>query len=443
MPFRAPLRALVVAAVCVASSGAQTPRPNVVLIITDDVGYADFGITGARDVRTPNIDRIAREGVRLTDFYATPMCTPTRAMLITGRYQQRVALERALGSAGVSLEQGLPATGHTLPQLVKDAGYATALIGKWHLGYKPEYGPNAHGFDYFYGFLSGYVDFYHHIRGGDGGRDFFENTTPVSDTGYMTDLITRRALRFIDQNATRPFFVEIAYNAAHWPFQVPDRATRARGNAAYQNPYDSIPPTRADYAAMIERVDRGVGDVMAALRRHGVDRNTLVIFTNDNGGEWLSDNSPYFHRKQTLWEGGIRVPAFVRWPARLSAGRVVRAPSIMMDLTATIVAVTGARQPADRPLEGRNLLPALRGAPDTTRPLFWRFVSDTRRQRAVRRGDWKLLIDGEHQMLYDLRADPGERNDLARRHPAMVRELRQLILDWEKDVDQSAEARRG
>jgi arylsulfatase A-like enzyme len=420
---------------------AIAQRPNVVLIITDDVGYADFGSYGARDVKTPNIDRLARQGVRMTDFYATPMCTPTRAMLITGRYQQRVGLERALGSAGPSLEQGLPATGRSLPQLLKNNGYATGLIGKWHLGYKSEFLPNAHGFDYFYGFLSGYVDFYTHTRGTDGAEDLWENTTAVRDSGYLTDLITARSVRFIEQNAGRPFFLEIAYNAAHWPFQRPDRPAKAAGHAAYQNPHDSVPPTRADYVAMIERADRGIGEVVAALEKRGLSRNTLVIFTNDNGGEWLSDNSPFFHRKQTLWEGGIRVPAIFRWPARLPAGKTVREPAIMMDVTASILAATGTAAPTERALEGRDILPVLAGAMrGEERMLFWRYFSPVRQHRAVRRGDWKLLLDGEHAMLFNLRTDAGERRDLARSRPDLVRQLRQAILDWEKDVDAEAAA---
>ena len=213
---------------------AQAPaRPNVVLIITDDVGYGDLSSYGAKDIETPNIDRIGRNGVRYTDFYAQPQCTPTRAALMTGRYQQRYQLERAISTAGPTYETGLPATGRSLPQLLKNHGYATGLVGKWHLGFKPEFSPNAHGFDYFYGFLSGYVDFYHHTRGIDGQRDFYENDKPVSDSGYMTDLITARAKRFVEQNAQKPFFLEVAYNAAHWPFQVPDHPTRAANNGAF------------------------------------------------------------------------------------------------------------------------------------------------------------------------------------------------------------------
>jgi arylsulfatase A-like enzyme len=414
-------------------------RPNIVLIITDDVGYGDFGSYGSKDIRTPNIDRLARQGVRLTDFYAAPQCTPTRAALISGRYQQRTRMERALGTVGPSLEQGLPATGRSLPQLLHNSGYATGLVGKWHLGFKPQYAPSAHGFDYFYGFLAGYIDFYTHTRGSDGAADLQENGVAVADSGYMTDLITSRSVRFIERNATRPFFLEVAYNAAHWPFQRPGHPTRAANNAAFQGPGDSIPATRQDYVAMLEHADKGVGEILATLDRLGLARNTLVIFTNDNGGEWLSSNAPLFHRKDTLWEGGIRVPAIFRWPSRIPAGRTSAQAGITMDLSATILAAAGATIPPNAALEGTDLLPVLAGrAPVAPRTLFWRIDTPTRQQRAVRQGNWKLLVDGDDLMLFDLRTDLGERNDLAARRPVIVRSLRKLLTEWERDVDAEA-----
>ena len=428
-------------------ASAQRPpgnqgRPNVVLIITDDVGYGDIGSYGAPDIKTPNIERLAKDGVRLTDFYAAPLCTPTRAALISGRYQQRVRLERAIGSVGPALEEGLPATGHSLPRLLKNNGYRTALIGKWHLGYKPEFGPNAHGFDYFFGFLSGFIDFYTHTRGGDGQSDLFENTTPVQEQGYMTDLITTRAIRFIEQQAAEPFFLEVAYNAAHWPFQPPDHYSKAPNNGAFQSPADATPATRKDYAAMLERADAGVGQIVQKLDALGLTRNTLVIFTNDNGGEWLSRNAPLFHRKDTLWEGGIRVPAIFRWPGRLPSGKTSTQAGITMDLTASILAATNTSVPAEARPEGMNILPILEGrAPQVERTMFWRISIPTRQQRAVRRGDWKLLVDGDDLLLYNLRTDIGERNDLAAQRPDLVAALRPLLSEWEKDVDAEAKAR--
>ena len=435
--------ALTITFVLAAASGAAQPPaakgPNVVLIITDDVGYGDIGSYGAPDIKTPNIDRLAKEGVRLTDFYANaPVCTPTRAGLVTGRYQQRVRLERPLGGAR-DRDQGLKVTGRSLPQLLKTNGYTTALIGKWHLGWKTEYAPNAHGFDYFFGFLGGLIDFYTHTAG-DGQADLFENTTPVQESGYMTDLITARSVRFIEQNANRPFFLEVAYNAAHWPFQRPDHYSVAANNAAFQGPADETPATRQDYVAMLERADRGVGDILKTLEARGLAANTLVIFTNDNGGEWLSRNAPLFHRKDTLWEGGIRVPAILRWPGKLPAGKTSSQVGMTMDLTASILSATGTRVPGEARLEGIDLLPSLGGpGPTVERTLFWRnAASPGRLQCAVRRGNWKLLIDGDDLLLFELSKDIGERNDLAMTRPDLVADLRRRILEWEKDVDAEA-----
>lgn len=424
-------------------NGATRDQPNVVLIMTDDIGYGDFGCYGAPDVRTPNIDRLAREGVKLTDFYASPQCTPTRASLITGRYQQRVRLERALGSVGAALEDGLQATGSTLPALLRNNGYATALIGKWHLGYKPEFGPNAHGFDYFFGFLSGYVDFYTHTRGGDGAAALYENGTPVEVRGYMTDLITERSVRFIEETRARPFFLEVAYSAAHWPFQPPDRYSKAANNSSFQGPSDSKPATRRDYTAMVERADEGVGKILRTLDKLSLTRKTLIIFTNDNGGEWLSRNAPLFHRKDTLWEGGIRVPAIFRWPGRLPAGKTSRQVGIMMDVTASILDASKTRAPDNTKLDGVSLLPMLTGRSQRMeRTLFWRIAVPERKQKAVRKGDWKLLIDGDDLLLFNLRTDIGERQDLARVRPDIVRALLPLISGWEEDVDgEAAKAR--
>jgi arylsulfatase A-like enzyme len=419
------------------TASAQS-RPNIVLIVMDDVGYGDYGSYGAPDIRTPNVDRLAREGARFTDFYAAPACTPTRAMLITGRYQQRVGLEWPLPSPPAD-GRGLPATGYTLPQLLKNSGYATGLVGKWHLGYRTEFQPNAHGFDYFWGFLSGLVDYYQHTDQR-GEHDLFENGKPVHVDGYMTDLITDRSVAFIERNAKQPFFLEVSYNAAHWPFQVPDKPSVAPGNSRFVQPHEENTSTRADYVAILERADQGVGQIMAALEKLGLSRNTLVMFTNDNGGEWLSRNAPLFHRKKTLWEGGIRVPLIMTWPGRIPAGRTESQVGVTMDLTATILAAAGVTAPAEARLEGMNLLPILEGrTPPLERTLFWR-VTQGRQQRAVRHGQWKLLVDGADVMLFDLATDIGERNDLAQVRPDIARRLRPLIGQWEKDVDSEAKA---
>jgi arylsulfatase A-like enzyme len=428
-------------------SGQQPTRidkPNVVLIVTDDVGYGDFGSYGAPDVRTPNVDSLARDGVRLTDFYANgSTCSPTRAGLISGRYQQRYTIETPLPGPGPRGERGLTATGRSLPQLLKNNGYATALIGKWHLGYAPAQSPNAHGFDYFFGFKSGFIDYYMHT-GGNGEADLFENETAVTRDGYMTDLITAGTVSFIERNAGRPFFIDIAYNAAHWPYQPPDMPSRAPQNARHVQPHDEGTSLRSQYVAVLERADQGVGQILRTLDRLGLAQNTLVIFTNDNGGEWLSRNEPLFHRKQTIWEGGIRVPALLRWPGRILAGRVSDQVGITMDVTVSILAATGTPAPAGAGFEGMNLLPILEGkAPEVERTLFWRNITP-HAQRAVRHGDWKLLIDGGPngpELLFNLRQDMGERHDVAKERQDIARSLRPLIAAWEADVD--AEAKTG
>ena len=419
---------------------ADRARPNVVLIVTDDVGYGDFGSYGAADVKTPHIDSLARDGTRLTDFYAAPQCTPTRVALITGRYQQRYRLERALPNSMQASDQGLRVLGLSLPQLLRNNGYATGLVGKWHLGYKPEFSPNAHGFDYFFGFKSGYIDYYTHVAG-DGVDDLYENATPVRVPGYMTDLITERAVRFINERAQQPFFLEVTYNAAHWPYQVPDKPSIARDNARHLQPHDDNTSTRQDYVAILERADQGVGQILQTLERLGLAPNTLVIFTNDNGGEWLSNNAPLFHRKDTLWEGGIRVPALFRWPGRIPAGQVSSQVGIIQDLTASILAATGTPVPPAAKPEGINLLPILEGrSPAAGRTLFWRIATANRQQRAVRQGEWKLLLDGGQTLVFNLTRDIGEQNDVAKARPDIAARLRPLLTAWEKEVDAEARA---
>jgi arylsulfatase A-like enzyme len=424
-----------------------TGKPNVVLIMMDDLGYGDLGSYGAPDVRTPNIDRLAREGVRLTDAYANgPVCTPTRTALMTGRYQQRYGLERALTLTDT--QAILPLTGTSLPALLKANGYATALIGKWHLGYKREYGPLAHGFDEFFGFLEGAHDYY--VGGG-----LYEGTTPVQPRGYLTDEITDRSVAFIARQRSAPFFIEVAYNAVHWPFQPPNRAPNdtadRRGLRLLQLPIHSPPATRADYVQMLQRADEGVGKILAALERARLTRNTLVIFTNDNGGEWLSRNAPFFHRKGTLWEGGIRVPLIMRWPGELPAGKTSGQVALTMDITASILSATGTKPPQSYRPDGIDLLPVLKGkVPSIERTVFWRFPPNAspdltpvaRQQRVVRAGRLKLLVEGGHFFLFDLTADPGERTDLAAQRPGVVRSLWGLIQEWEKSVDEERSATR-
>jgi arylsulfatase A-like enzyme len=440
-----PLALAMIAAAAAAASptpaSGQASAPNIVVIMTDDAGYADFGAFGATDVRTPHIDGLARDGVRLTNFYANgPTCTPTRAGFISGRYQQRYELEWPLGAVpAVDTTYGLPPSPHSLPRQLQGAGYRTALIGKWHLGWKPAFSPLAHGFDEFFGFKSGYIDFYQHTYGTE--ADLFDGDSAVTVAGYMTDLIADRSIAFIERNAARPFFVDIAFNAPHWPYQVPGTATVARDNGRHLNAFDDSTSTRAEYVAMLEHVDVQVGRILAALDRLQLRENTLVIFTNDNGGEWLSHNGPFFHHKGSVWEGGIRVPTIVRWPARIAAGGVSHQAGITMDLTATMLAAAGVPRRPEAPQDGIDLLPILAGhAPEVERTLFWRVVNN-RPQRAVRQGKWKLVFDGR-PLLFDLEADPGERVNLIGRHAGVANRLRLLLDAWGREVDADAARRR-
>ena len=427
----------------VESQPATKPaKPNVVMILMDDMGYGDIGSYGVKDARTPNLDRLAREGVRLTDAYANASnCSPTRAGFVMGQYQQRYRIEWPLGAAPGDSARELAVTGAALPALLKKNGYTTGLIGKWHLGFNPETGPNAQGFDEFFGFMSGAVDYYMHRRG-DGTADLYENKTPVESSQYLTDAITARAIDFVARHASEPFFVEVAFNAVHWPYEAPDmpasarRTPRAIGDLAlYDGPEDEHPVTRRTYVRMLERADEGVGQILAELARRGLTRNTLVIFTNDNGGEWLSRNAPLKERKSTLWEGGIRVPLILRWPGVLPARKVSNQVAVTMDLTATILSVTGTPVPATHKLDGIDLLPTLTGrAPTVSRELFWRRPRPFL-QRAVRSGNWKLLWEGQQFYLFDLANDQIERNDLTGVHPDVVRRLKMAIEAWEKDVD--------
>jgi arylsulfatase A len=421
-------------------AGRSTNRPNVVLIMMDDIGYGDIGSYGGLDARTPHLDRLAREGVRLTDAYANgAVCTPTRAALITGRYPQRVGLEWALTETPVDRQRGLPASGTSLPALLRKHGYATGLAGKWHLGIRPEFAPHLHGFDEFFGFLEGAHDYYRHTSP-DGTANLYENSTPVAATTYLTDNITEHATRFIERHASRPFFLEVAYNAVHWPFQPPGLSPadpgRREGRLLREMPDGAPAATREDYVRMLERADHGIGTILATLERSRVADHTLVIFTNDNGGEWLSRNAPLFHRKATLWEGGIRVPLILRWPGRLPRGRVSNQVAITMDLSASILAATGTALPPGYQPDGIDILPILAGGrPAAERQLFWRITQPERRQKAVRSGPWKMLVDGPSYLLFNLHDDPGERHDRAADHPDRIVTLNALLAAWEAEVD--------
>ena len=428
---------------------AQAVPPNLVFILMDDMGYADLGCQGAKDIRTPHIDRLAAEGVRFENFYANaPVCTPTRCAFITGRWQQRVGFEFAMGFSAEASRRvngewiketdmhslGLPTTQPSVARFLKKAGYATGAFGKWHLGYKDEYNPTHHGFDEYFGELLGHSDYYRH--------DYYDGTHALRDGmksverdgEYLTDMLNERATNFVRKHAKEPFFLYVPHLAVHVPWQRPDHPETAM--VTKENMYDG---TRSDYAAMIERVDKGVGMILAELEKQGIADNTLIVLSSDNGGERLSDNRPLFHHKATLWEGGIRVPCLMRWPARLPKGKVTQQMAITMDLTATFLAAAKARLPDDYRGDGVDLVPFLTGEkPETERAFFWRIDRSNRKQWAVRQGRWKYLNDGNTMdLLYDLEADVSERYSLTHQHPEIVRDLKARLAAWQAEMDAS------
>jgi arylsulfatase A-like enzyme len=398
---------------------AAPARPNIVFIAADDLGYAELGVQGCRDIPTPNIDSIAANGVRFTDGYVScPVCSPTRAGWITGRYQQRFGHEFNPGPAQQADPNfGLPLNEVTLANQLKAAGYATGIVGKWHLGYRPEFHPQKRGFDEFFGFLGGA----HPYLPTPGADPILRGTQPVEEREYLTEAFAREALDFIERHRNQPFFLYLSFNAVHAPLQATEKYLARFSQIQDQR--------RRTFAAMLSAMDDAVGRVLQRLREYKLEDNTLVVFISDNGGptnNTSSRNDPLRGYKGQVLEGGIRVPFLMQWKARLPKGLVYREPVISLDIFPTVVAAAGASLPAN-PLDGVNLLPYLtgqsKGAPHHA--LYWRFGA----QAAIRKGPWKMvrLADGQPQ-LYNLAEDIGESRDLASAQPA---KLKELLEDWE------------
>jgi arylsulfatase A-like enzyme len=422
------------AAAALPSSGASwaaRPRspqlPNVLFIMADDMGYGDLGVTGRTDYRTPVIDQLARGGAQLTQAYsAAPVCTPTRVALLTGRYPARTPA--GLYEPLTTHPTGLDPDPHTLGRLMKDAGYETALVGKWHLGTLPRFHPLRHGFDDFYGFLGAAADYTSHIDTESLQNLFQDGTETVRTTGYLTDLFTDRAVQIVSRNRAKPLFLNLQYNAPHWPWQAP-------GDPPYA---DSLRWTKGGspetFARMMESMDTGIGRVLEALHRRGLERDTLVIITSDNGGERFSHMAPLSHGKMTLYEGGIRVAAIARWPGMIPAGSATDQVAVTMDWAATLLGLAGAHAPRTAPLDGMDLMPALTGArAPAGRDLFWR-ISQRRSQKALRSGDWKYLQTNAGEFLFDLAADAGEKHDRKADEPAVLAQLKTKYAAWEAEV---------
>jgi arylsulfatase A-like enzyme len=401
-----------------------SPRPNLLLIMADDLGYGDLGVTGRTDYRTPVLDGLARAGAVLTQAYsAAPVCTPTRVGLMTGRYPARtgIGLYEPLTTAPMGLLPDPP----TLSRLLKDAGYETSLVGKWHLGVLPQFHPLRHGFDEFYGFLGAAADYVSHADTEYRRPLFQDGERPVRTTGYLTDLFTRRAVEIVSRRRRGPFFLNLQYNAPHWPWQAPgdpvhpDTANARSGGS---------PET---YARMVGSMDEGIGRILEALHASGAERDTLVVFTSDNGGERFSHMGPFSRSKMTLSEGGVRVAALARWPGQIAPGSSSGQVAVTMDWTATLLALAGARP--TQPLDGIDLMPALTGSPSSDRDLYWR-ISQRRQEKAMRAGKWKYLRKADGEFLYDLAADPGELQDRRAAEPAVFAALQRKYAAWEAEV---------
>ena len=402
--------------------------PNIVFILADDLGYADVSCYGRPDLSTPNIDGIAAQGFRFLQAYAnSAVCTATRTALITGRYQYRLRLGLEEPLAG-NPDVGLPPEHPTLPSLLKKAGYSSTLVGKWHLGAFPKFGPLKSGYDHFYGFRGGALDYFSHLAGGKEG--LWDDDVAIHQVGYLTDLLGSRAVDVVNGYAKsgRPFMLSLHFNAPHWPWEAPgDEAESERlrqpGSGGLAD-FDG--GSQKTYQRMIEEMDKQIGRVLQALHANGLTENTIVIFTSDNGGERFADTWPFTGKKTELLEGGLRIPAIISWPARIPRGETTGQVSISMDWAPTLLAAAGAMPDPAYPLDGMNLLPMLtQNAKPVSRKLFWRYKANA--QRAARDGDYKFLKILDNTFLFNVVEDPLERANLKERQKDVYQ---RLVRDW-------------
>src|SRR5262245_54932316 len=422
------------AAAVVSPLAMQRPAspPNIVFMMADDLGYADVSCYGRRDYTTPNIDRLAAQGMKFMQAYSnSAVCSATRTALITGRYQYRlpVGLEEPIAT-NATRAPGLPPAHPTLPSLLKKAGYDTTLIGKWHLGYLPNFGPLKSGYDRFWGFRSGGVDYFTHKSGvgPNSVDDLWDGDMPIQQSGYLTNLLGDRAVAAITEYAAarRSFLISLHFNAPHWPWEGPDDEAESRRIRTLNN-YDG--GSLKTYARMVQQMDLQVGRVLQTLNSTGVANNTVVIFTSDNGGERFSDTWPFSGKKMELLEGGLRIPAIVRWPGNVAPGSRSQQAAISMDWLPTLLEAAGSRPDPAFPADGISLIPALKNsAAPVSRKLFWRYRANT--QRAMRDGDMKFLEIAGNTFLFNVVEDPLERANLKTRQPEVFQRLAAQFADW-------------
>ncbi len=419
MKFQNLALCLVAFALVLADADAA-PKPDIVLIVADDLGTADVGWRGG-EIKTPNLDKLAMAGARLEQFYVQPVCSPTRAALMTGRYPMRYGFQ--VGVVRPWAEYGLPLEEQMLPEGLRDAGYTTAIVGKWHLGAVDKaYWPNQRGFDHWYGHLQGALDYFTHIR--EDKLDWFRNGEPNHDEGYSTHLLAREAVQIIEkQSRTKPLFLYVPFNAVHGPYQVTDK---------YKAPYKHLPEQRRTYAGMIAAMDEAVGQIVEAVEKSGRRKNTLFIFSSDNGGpapDKITSNQPYRSGKHTVYEGGVRVAAFATWDKKIKPQKI-EAPMHMVDLYPTLLNLAGASPKQKLPIDGKDIWPCLvKNKPSPHEEIL---LNASPNGGAIRVGDWKYLINGELPAkkaktdlieLFNLAKDPGEKENLAALQPARLKEL--------------------
>ncbi len=408
-------------------------QSNIIVILSDDAGYNDFECYGGKEIPTPNINRLASEGAKFTNAYVTAsVCAPSRAGLLTGRYQQRFGFEHnmsgALAKGFTQDDLGMELHQKTIGDYLQSAGYRTLAIGKWHLGSSAAYFPLNRGFDEFYGFKEGHREFFHYTKLPNDNYALYDNNhiVPEKQVTYTTDMFTDRALSFIQENKSRPFFIYLAYNAVHTPLEA-----KPSDLARFPN---SMENNRKTYAAMMANMDDGIGRIMDALKANQIDNNTLVFFLNDNGGATNngSDNGPLRGMKGSKWEGGIRVAFIMRWPGQIQAGTVYNKAVSALDIVPTAAAISGFEIPRYK-TDGVNLLPYLsnpKKAPH--QDLFWRRGIAA----AVRSGNWKLIrVPSNPILLFDLKKDSTEKLNLANKHPKLVKKLLARLENWEKGLE--------
>lgn len=414
------------------AAAAPADRPNIVMIMVDDFGYADVGCYGSKAHRTPHIDRLAAEGMRFTDFHANgAVCSPTRVALLTGRYPQRAGIEEAIAFVR---DKGVPLATTMISEVLRDAGYRTAVFGKWHVGHVAHFGPNDQGFDESV-CANNSPDYHSHVSR-DGRVDWYRNQVLADEPGYLTDLVTRHAVRYIREPKPAPFFLFVSHLAGHFPYQGPsDPAHRTVGRTwdgdAKYGPLPAHQHRRA-YREMVESVDTSVGRIVAALAAAGLREKTLIFLCSDNGGyRSVSDNGPYRGQKAELTEGGHRVAAIAHWPGKIAPHSVTEVTAMTFDLMPTFMTAAGVSARPDLTLDGVDLTGVLlRSEALPPRTLFWRDADE----KAARQGTWKLHVTTAGARLYDLSSDPAESRDLASREPKRMRDLQSRLAAWEADV---------